>query len=110
MLKVVKTNGKYNSYPDFLYNITVEYGRRSPSRNESIIMKQDWFAVREWCWETWGPSKELEDWLIDRQLAINEMDKLVGHNVHWCWQNNQYASRIYLATDKELNWFKLRWQ
>ena len=110
MLKVTKTNGKYNCYPEFKYAMSVDYSKRAPSRNEGILLKQEWFTVREWCWETWGASKELEDWLIDSHLAINEMDKLVGHNAHWCWQNNNYSTKIYLATDKELNWFKLRWQ
>lgn len=110
MLKVKKANGKFNCYPHFMYVLTVDYKKKMSSRNENIILKQEWFEVREWCWETWGASKELDSWLTDRNLAINEMDKLVGHNAQWCWQNDTYSTRIYLATDKELNWYKLRWE
>lgn len=67
--------------------------------------QQVFFNWREWCWSTWGPSKELVDWLEDRRQTTEP----VSHNEHWCFQNDQYATRIYLRTDKELSLFLLRW-
>lgn len=105
MYKVTKLNRKYTGYEHFQYIVTVE---RPPTNRFSEIqeIKQEWFALREWCWETWGPSKEIEDWIRGTSFAP---DKLVSQNTHWCWQNDKYATRIYLTSDKELNWFTLRW-
>lgn len=82
-----------------------------PSRNSLISYpslyesQQIFFAWREWCWQTWGPSKELVDWLEDTRQTT----EAVSHNKHWCFQNDQYSTRIYLRTDKELSMFLLRW-
>lgn len=67
--------------------------------------QQVFFGWREWCWKTWGASKELVDWLEDKRQTT----ELVSHNEHWCFQNDQYATRIYLRSDKELSLFLLRW-
>lgn len=105
MFKVTKLNRKYTGWQYFQYIVTVE-----PPRNnlysDRLILNQKWFELREWCWTTWGPSKELEDWLKAKMIAE---DKHVSQNTHWCWQNDRYATRIYLTSDKELNWFRLRW-
>lgn len=59
--------------------------------------KQDDFCnAREWCWETWGASSELV--FIERT------------NENWAWISDNYRTRIYLKTEVELNWYKLRWQ
>jgi hypothetical protein len=52
--------------------------------------------IREWCWEQWGPSCELEFWRA-------------GNRPAWCWINDQNKMRIYFSTDKEYQWFLLRW-
>jgi hypothetical protein len=59
--------------------------------------------VRDWCWETYGPSCELEFW-----LAVNS-EKKEPVNEKWCWHTNYDNFKIYLRTDKEVNWFKLKW-
>ena len=84
MYKVTKLNRKYTGYEHFQYIVTVE---RPPTNRFSEIqeIKQEWFALREWCWETWGPSKEIEDWIRGTSFAP---DKLVSQNTHWCWQND----------------------
>jgi hypothetical protein len=73
----------------------------------------DYHELRAWMWQTWGPSKELVDWIDDE----NEKHRLVTYrkniscqNEHWCWQNDDYYSRLYLTGDDELVLFKLRWQ
>lgn len=111
MFKVTKLNRKYTGYGDFMYAITVEMSKDKTYTYTSLHNKrQEWFALREWCWETWGGSKEIEDWLrVNNSNTVNK-SALVSQNSHWAWQNDKYACRIYLATDKELNWFKLRWE
>lgn len=68
-------------------------------------LRQEYYLWREWCWEVWGPSKELIYWLNDNQYNIN----LSSQNQHWCWLNNDIATRIYLKGDEELTMFILRW-
>jgi len=67
---------------------------------------QKFYEWRNWCWQTWGPSKELQHWLEDLR---NPNQLAVSHNEQWCWQNDEYATRIYLRTDKELSIFLLKW-
>lgn len=88
-----------------------KYYVNRPSRSNHIVYlslyecQQIFFSWREWCWQTWGPSKELEDWLEDTRHT----NHAVSHNEHWCFQNRDYATRIYLRSDKELSMFLLRW-
>ena len=71
--------------------------------HESYQKFHEW---RNWCWQTWGPSKELPSWLEDLR---NPNTIAVSHNENWCWQNDQFATRIYLRTDKDLSLFLLKW-
>lgn len=69
----------------------------------SMIQRtQDLNEIRNWCWETYGSSCELERWL-------DIPDESVGKNEHWCWHTNFDNWKIYLRTEKEANWFKLKW-
>lgn len=63
----------------------------------SDLTMQTFFEHRAWCCETWGASVELE-----------HIDK---HPNCWSWRIDYDAAifRIYLSTEKEVNWFKLRW-
>jgi hypothetical protein len=36
-------------------------------------------------------------------------DSAVGKNDKWCWHTNFDNFKIYLRTEKEANWFKLKW-
>lgn len=104
-----KMDARYKGYPDWQYFI----GRpertsrffHTPTRYASMQIFLQW---RRWCWETWGPSKELTEWLDDvitpRTVVAPE-----DHNLHWCWVNDQYSTRIYLRTDSELTLFLLKW-
>lgn len=66
--------------------------------------------IRAWCWETWGSSKELSEWLSDDvNFASNPLHEAHCYNDHWCWQNDEYYCRLYLRTDEELAFFKLKW-
>lgn len=60
-------------------------------------------AVREWCWATYGPSCELTHWMSIRANGFTVP------NEHWCWHTEYDNFKIYLRTEKEANWFKLKW-
>lgn len=72
----------------------------------SSVVRNNFHEVREWCWDTWGPSKELSEWLHDTNLII----PVYCQNDHWTWQNDNYCCRIYLRGDPEMVFFKLRWE
>ena len=75
-----------NGYGDFKYSTTL---RR---RSEGDLF----FEVRNWCWETWGPSCELEFWDAKKNPA-------------WAWNLTEFELKIYLTGDKEASWFTLKW-
>lgn len=52
--------------------------------------------VRNWCWENWGPSAELDIQGLQDQK--------------WSWIHDSYNTRIYLASDAEYQWFLLKWK
>lgn len=61
--------------------------------------------IRQWCWETWGPSKDMSEFDYNDDCA----------NEHWCWfkqiskQHTLYLHRIYLKTEEAATLFTLRW-
>lgn len=70
----------------------------------------DFHKVRDWCWQEWGGSKELEEWLRDRQdlaLAGAEERRARCQNPHWSWVNIQYHRRIMFAGQEEAAYFTL---
>jgi hypothetical protein len=53
---------------------------------------------REWFWTTFNSSCELE-----------AQYKISNPNPDWCWELTQWKIRIYVKSDKEMNWFALKW-
>lgn len=93
-MKFKKLDRRMNGYGDFTYGIDLwaDTGRQF---NE----------VREWCWQTFGPSCELDIW--------NDLDRPGDvRNEKWSWDRGQYNKSfrcmIYLKDEQEANWFKLR--
>lgn len=96
----IKIDKRNTGYGEWAYYINRH--DFNPKLNSLDSMNQ-YLRWREWCWTTWGPSKELDLWMEDRHRTTE------SQNPHWCWSNNQYHSRIYLRTDKELSQFLLKW-
>ncbi len=98
-----KTDKRHNGNQFWQYIVIIEkavninYGRQS-----AIQKANDLNQIREWCWETYGPSCELDFWLMLDDSAVSKNDK-------WCWHTNFDNFKIYLRTEKEANWFKLKW-
>ena len=97
-LKIQKLDRRNNGHKQWKYYVNVQ-------PNATLITyKQLYSQIREWCWTTWGASKELNEWMVDSNVNV------YCHNEHWCWQNDEYCRRIYLRSDAELVLLKLRWE
>lgn len=58
---------------------------------------EDFCIVRDWCWEVFGPGRELKFTFYGKQYK-------------WCFMTDNTRTRIYLLGDEELSWYKLRWE
>jgi hypothetical protein len=63
--------------------------------------KLQFFEWRKWCWETWGPG-------LEREIAI-EYGSNYYPTCRWAWHTEDGAKRLYFQSQKELNWFLLKW-
>ena len=101
-ITVKKTDKRMNGHLHWQYVALVTspgvYGRTGIA--QKVLTLHD---VRIWCWDTYGSSCELPHWLLlhDNQWGIP--------NDKWCWHTENDNFKIYLRTDKEANWFKLKW-
>lgn len=112
-LEVRKLDGRNTGHTYFKY-----YARpfADYSHYKNRVVDNYFFEMRDWCWQTWGGSKELDEWLNDQNftisnIALNRIHETKCQNVNWCWKNDRDAAhRIYLKSDQELVLFKLRWE
>jgi len=84
-MKIGKLDKRHNGYDRFKY---------FASFSSTNLYK--FVEVRNWCWQNWGPSSELDITGLGDQK--------------WAWIHGQYNTRIYLATDAEYQWFVLKWK
>jgi hypothetical protein len=85
-MKLKKLDARMNGYGNFKY---VAKFRKRGDREKFI-------AIRNWCWEQWGPSCELEFWKEDVNPA-------------WSWAVTEFETKIYIDSDKEASWYILKW-
>jgi len=88
-MKTGKLDRRHNGYGDFKYYV----------RFFATKETQKFCDVRNWCWEQWGPSSEL-----DSRCSLETP------NPAWAWVKDNYNTKIYLASDKEFQWFILKWK
>jgi hypothetical protein len=86
-LKTIKLDRRYNGYHLFTYAIDF-----------TSLEHAKFVNMRNWLWETYGPSCELE--IIGR---VDDSNRL------WAWDFSNYTIRLFLYGEKELNWFTLKW-
>ena len=98
--KIKKLDGRYSGNEYFNYMAVVN-GPIWPS----VDTIEHFRNLRQWCWETFGPSCELSEYTI---LSFN--DKPV--NERWCWHspNSYHGGRILIKNEEDRNWFVLRWE
>lgn len=84
------------------------------SRNQ--LGPLDFHNAMAWMIETYGYSAEVRDWrhirsTVEARQKFNiDTDIPTTINPQWSWTNGSQDLRIYFATDKEVSFFKLKWQ
>lgn len=106
--KTKKTDKRYTGHQHFNYVVDVVMPASVPFiHNKPLNRRQQKIAyfhqVRQWCVDTWGMSCEREHWLTLKESESSDI------NTHWCWHTDFNDLKIYLTSEKEANWFKLRW-
>jgi hypothetical protein len=113
IVEIKKVDIRYIGYPYFKHCVSIH-----PTYDPFKSRKADnlFFEIREWCWQTWGASKEVDEWVADKQyvtyqIVINQtIGPLYSQNDNWSWKKDKSTHRIYLAKDEDLTMFKLRWE
>lgn len=96
---VGQVDGRFTAWPHFKLYIE--------EKSQYVIDQgPDFFTLREWCWNTFGPSLEFRYWLQHKSPNRTTMGKL--HNTQWCWDTEFGKQRIYLSQDA-LVLFNLKW-
>jgi hypothetical protein len=114
-----KLNKRHNGVECFRYRILIgksdikDNVGTSPAGNVMITKPRmrfvDFVKARNFCWQTYGPSTELE---IHSRVRTLTRDRLF--NPHWAWRfgshpvNSAEEGYIYLGGDKELAFFTLK--
>lgn len=86
---VKKIDKRHNGYGIFKYVI-----------NFSRDKKQLFCEIRAWCWKQWGPSCELD--------FYSKVDSTVK-SAQWAWMFDEFRTNLYLQSDKEYQWYLLKW-
>lgn len=97
-IQIQKLDHRFAGHKHFKYRISWR-----TVKHERIV---NFIELRNWCWETFGPSNE-------RDIIIYLADKDEGFVRCWSWHiekdSVRYTPFIYLATDQEYALFKLKW-
>lgn len=103
-LKVKKLDKRFTGHDKWQYYIDFQ-------RNHMEEDAREWFfAVRVWCWETWGPGRETNQYYSKKlESNPNIHPEVKDKNESWSWINDEYKFRIYLKGNEEATLFTLRW-
>ena len=100
MIEIRKTDKRHTGHQYFSHVLEI---KSNPGKFDRAARMEELNRVREWAWQTWGPSCDREHWLLmssGNRFPVNQ---------HWCWHTEFNELKIYLATDKEVTWAKLKW-
>lgn len=93
-ITLTKLDKRMKGYGHFIYVADYSY------KKDGTL---SFLEVRRWCTQQFGESVELDAW----------EDYPALRNPKWSWErgefNRNYRCRIFLATEKEAEWFSLRW-
>ena len=87
--KVKRLTRQYNGHAHFKYIV-------QPTEKNILIARNQLAEWREWCWQTWGPGRELLWSITATPDAV------------WSWDTEHGNRRIYLKSDAELVLFELK--
>lgn len=98
-LQIHQLDSRYTGHRHFKHRVKV--------LGDYVQRYQHYIKIRNWCWNTWGPSQER-----DIYLELAAQDKSLS--IQWAWHTERHNQRfsdnyIYLATDTELSVFYLKW-
>ena len=125
-LRFTQLDGRFKGHDIFKWMVTAthlpEYQRFSPMPLSYPHLTKiiDFNKLRDWCWDTYGPSCDMKDYDFIHEVSLAQHNDNGGNlNEYWCWSNENYDAnknarktnrRIYLATDKERTWLETRWR
>ena len=105
--KVTVTDKRHKANPHFKWMIEHPIAHAITQSNSDAIIK---FAdIRQWCTNTWGTGVEIDMWKF---LNTRQIGEIYFHNNHWCYDvntTNTPQMKLYLKTDAELAFYKLKW-
>lgn len=82
--KIKKLDGRFTAHPFF--KTALEYPLFDGSEYGSDT-DFNFYQMREWLWENYGPSKELGIWIWHQSIELINTD--------WCWDVD--TQRMYLS-------------
>ena len=94
-----KTDSRFTGHDKFQYYVKIR-----PRFTESAL--EEFYRIGSWCWETWGPAREVNAKVANDYIENKFTDDL---NEQWAWLNDDYRARIYLKGKEEVAMFRLRW-
>ncbi len=97
-IKVKRTDKRHTAFDRYKYYVEIKHDDWA----ERHSVREKFYELRLWCWETWGPSREVDQYSLDYP---NPTDR----NTHWGWLNDQYRARLYLAGPEDAAFFTLKW-
>ena len=104
---IKKLDGRYSHRKFFKYCVEFSKSQWGPLQFHTAV---------KWMNDTYGYTAEIRDWqhilnLHERHrvynLTTNNTPDVVNYN--WSWTNGYDDLRIYIKSDKELGFFKLKW-
>lgn len=99
MPTIVKMDKRYTGHLYFDYFLKI-----SNPEDKFLNFNFNFHNIRAWCWETWGPSKGLHDW-IRFEIESKSRYKLYPENIdrcqnpHWCWLDESSGQQSWFGTD-----------
>ena len=111
LFRVKKLDGRHSAYPHFSHYIEENTWRVARTTwhkgNQADDYKDiNFFTLREWFWEQFGPSKEFRYWGLHKSPTVTPANR--SNNDYWCWDTEFGKQRIYV-TDAALTAFNLKW-
>lgn len=110
MIEIKKTDGRHTGHNSFAFYAQIKRDYRRPAAmsmggvfRSRVDLIKEYNDLRKWCVDTWGMSCDRTHYL---ELEPTDAAYL---NTHWAWHTEYNELKIYLKSDKEANWMKLRW-
>ena len=108
--KITKLDRRHGGYNVMKYMIEIDQ-RSVPigvSKDEQMAFFKD---MRAWMWENYGPGAELGYVAIQMSTSSEEPNRSsfgLPTKEHWAWQTDFGHRRLYLKSDKEMTFFRLK--